>query len=432
LGALPLGPKQYEGFNYLGLGAILLIVTAALVLLTAQRKIKLDKKQVYFYAPLLVALTFLFLLAISHKVSYGNNVVTLFSIPHFLDMPFGVFRASGRFGWPLYYAILYVALYIIVSKTSAKYSVLIIVACLTVQVADLRPLLRHDLTRDYGQFVTPLKDPFWEKSAHDYSHVVIYPPFLKNIIANGDYKYLALYAARHGMTIDTGYVARSQDEPMNEYRKDLEKQISAGQIDSKNLYILPSISNACELMRHGSHCYTIDGYNLCVSKPIVSESVQSLACKEIALDDFLEIYRDRITILVISHQAYSNFSERVKDSLRAKEPAIDKSSDSKYYVFAITKNKACKFMPQNNQTWSVTFHQGDLCGKALTTDIRISLKSLYPKPLIKIECGGIVCSENDSGINAIVVNENGSVLLTNSEGLSSSDKVHLLYPNSSR
>ena len=89
-------------------------------------------------------------------------------------------------------------------------------------------------------------------------------------------------------------------------------------------------------------------------------------------------------------------------------------------------------MPQNNQTWSVTFHQGDLCGKALTTDIRISLKSLFPKPLIKIECGGIVCSENDSGINAIVVNENGSVLLTNSEGLSSSDKVHLLYPNPSR
>jgi hypothetical protein len=89
-------------------------------------------------------------------------------------------------------------------------------------------------------------------------------------------------------------------------------------------------------------------------------------------------------------------------------------------------------MPQNNQTWSVTFHQGDLCGKALTTDIRISLKSLFPKPLIKIECGGIVCSENDSGINAIVVNENGSVLLTNSEGLSSSDKVHLLYPDPSR
>lgn len=103
LSDLPVGPKQYEGFNYLGLGAIILIAITIIWLIISRPKIRLESKRIYFIIPLVVALTGFFSLAVSNKISYGSSSIILFSIPQFLEMPFGVFRASGRFGWPIYY-----------------------------------------------------------------------------------------------------------------------------------------------------------------------------------------------------------------------------------------------------------------------------------------------------------------------------------------
>ena len=142
---LPVGPKQYEGFNYLGLGAILLLSIATIRFIITCREVKFNREQIYFFMPLVVALTGFLMLAVSNKISYGGSSITLFSIPQFLDMPFGVFRASGRFGWPIYYVILYAGLYMLASQMTRKYTISILSICLIFQIADLKPLLSQTL-----------------------------------------------------------------------------------------------------------------------------------------------------------------------------------------------------------------------------------------------------------------------------------------------
>lgn len=429
LNGLPLGPKQYEGFNYIGLGTMILIVSAIGTLIIVDHpKISFHRKRICFFIPLLLALSGFLLLAVSNKISYGSSSITLFSIPQFLEMPFGVFRASGRFSWPIYYAILYAGLYVLASQVTRRYAISILTICLIVQVADLRPLLSHGFAGVPKTFATPLKDPFWENAYSRFDKILVFPPFLKNIIANGDYKYLALYAAKHGMAIDTGYVARSQDKPMTEYRKLLEDQISGGQMDPRSLYVVSSFPEIHQLSHGGYHCYNVDGYNLCVPQPISSESGKLLSCTEATLDDFLTIYRLKTIILVIAQEAYSNFSEKVKEYLRERGCKIDQLVFGDYYICAIIDGKVCKEVTEKDKTRSVTFHQGDLCGKALRTDIRIWPKGQSASELTTIECGGIEWAKNKYGINAIVVNENGSVFLTSSSDAQFPDRVFLVSP----
>ncbi|MGO8820491.1 MAG: DUF6311 domain-containing protein [Desulfomonilaceae bacterium] len=428
LKGLPLGPKQWEGFNYLGLGSILLMATATISLIILPRSRRIDRKKIYFIIPFVFALIGFLLLAVSNKVSYGNSSIILFSIPQFLDMPFGVFRASGRFGWPIYYAILYAGLYAFASQVARTYAILALVICLGVQIVDLKPLLYQGLGKVPKTLVTPLRDLFWENGSSRFDNILIFPPFLKNIISSGDYRYLALYAAKHGMTIDTGYVARGQDMPMSEYRKLLEKSISCGQIEPRGLYILTSFREICQLMRSGCHCYKIDSYNLCVSKPLSSESTKLLSCDEITLDNFLRKYRQHIVILAVSEKAYSNFSEETKDYLRERGSKIDQLVPGKHYVGAIIGDKVCKEAIEKDKTGSVTFHKGDFCGQPLRTDIRISQNRPSAEGLTTIECEGTECATNSYGINAIVVNENGSVVFTTSSECKLSNRVFLVSP----
>ncbi len=426
LKALPVGPKQYEGFNYLGLGAILLLSIAAIRFIITCRKVKFDREKIYFFMPLIVVLTGFLLLAVSNKISYGSSSITLFSIPQFLEMPFGVFRASGRFGWPIYYVILYAGLYMLASQMTRKYTISILSICLIVQLADLKPLLSQNLTPAPKQLQSHLKDPFWENTSSEVNKVIVYPPFLKNIIDDNDYKYLALYAARHGMAINTGYVARTQDKLMSEYRRDLEDEISRGQTDPKNLYILRGLPQICELMRSGYNCYNIDGYNLCVSKSISSGSSKPLGCAEVTLDNFLAKFDQRIVILAIDQLAYSSFSEKLKDYFKERGSKIDQLRPGDHYVGALIGDRVCGEVVEKGEKWSVTFHQGDLCGKMLRTDVRISSKTRSVTARTTIECGGIECAKNDLGINAIVVNDSGAVLLTSSSGGQFSDHVFLV------
>ena len=254
----------------------------------------------------------------------------------------------------------------------------------------------------------------------------MYPPFLKNIIDDNDYKYLALYAARHRMAIDTGYVARTQDKLMSEYRRDLEDEISHGQTDPNNLYILRGFPQICELMRSGFNCYDIDGYNLCVSKPISSESAQLLSYAEVNLDKFLRKYSQHVVILSIGEKVYSNFPQEVKDYFTERGSKIDQLRSGDQYVGALIGDRVCGEVLEKGEKWSVTFHQGDLCGKMLRTDVRISSKARSVTARTTIECGGIECAKNDLGINAIVVNDSGAVLLTSSSGGQFSDHVFLV------
>ena len=89
---------QYEGFQYLGLG--LLLGVASLFLFAGSRK---TMRTIVFRQPgLVLSCLVLTLIAVSNRIYFGHHLLLSFHAPPGA----GIFRTSGRFFWPVGYAVL--------------------------------------------------------------------------------------------------------------------------------------------------------------------------------------------------------------------------------------------------------------------------------------------------------------------------------------
>jgi hypothetical protein len=134
---------QYEGFAYLGAGAI-----AAGVLALAARRRASGRVQLQEPSPIprarwvavVGACGFLALWALSLRASIGPWMLPEFPVPALLQKVLGVFRASGRLVWPLTYLVMGVSLVAVQRLRGAAW---LIPALLVLQAVDLQAKLRE-------------------------------------------------------------------------------------------------------------------------------------------------------------------------------------------------------------------------------------------------------------------------------------------------
>src|SRR5690606_34173054 len=111
----------------------------------------------------------------------------------------GVFRASGRMLWPVYYVLVLLALVLVVRAYDRRTALVLIAIALVVQIVDGAPgraAVRSVWTQPVASaWDTPLRDPFWQAAAQRYTALRWVPP--RN--AGPHWKVLADYAGRHGM-----------------------------------------------------------------------------------------------------------------------------------------------------------------------------------------------------------------------------------------
>lgn len=135
---------QYEGFAYLGAGMLALIVMALLLSLVpwrAQRALSAPSwggsdipRTRWAFA--LVVCVFLALWAISARPSIGAHVIAEIPLHSVLQRALGVFRASGRFIWPLTYLLMAWAI-VRLCRLPRGAGLLILSLGLALQVSDL-------------------------------------------------------------------------------------------------------------------------------------------------------------------------------------------------------------------------------------------------------------------------------------------------------
>ena len=95
-GSIGATPGQYEGFDYLGGGALLLFLLA---LPSGLRRLPATLRQ---HAALALALVVLTAWALSNRIYLGPYLLASYQPPRFLaDTVLGWFRSSGRFFWPV-------------------------------------------------------------------------------------------------------------------------------------------------------------------------------------------------------------------------------------------------------------------------------------------------------------------------------------------
>ena len=194
----PRVPMQYEGFNYYGLGMIILSLCGVLMIC---------KKYLKKFLPYLLPVIGLICIAASNIAYFDLNLIYQIELPEKLYSTLSIFRSSGRLVWPLYYLALFAVLYFfsqISSHAEIKISVLFTLLCVGLQVLDLNQFHRETAQRfrspanELPELPAEFMAAVPESALHLYS-------------SEGEAKVvdrLALFAADRGMTFNLSANAR--------------------------------------------------------------------------------------------------------------------------------------------------------------------------------------------------------------------------------
>ncbi|TQR43693.1 DUF6311 domain-containing protein [Paenibacillus popilliae] len=252
---------QYEGFNYIGLGGIILSIWT-IILLTINTSRQDVKNFLGKHWVLLVGAMIFSIVAISSIVTFNDIILVNVPVNNFVEKVLGIVRASGRLFWPVYYLIFVFMFYILIKNTSARKTTLLLLVVLTVQYADLSPKFNEfnsQYTYDY-KWDSKLKDSIWNDIGQKYSKIVFIPP---NV--NENYPSFAVLAAKYHMAIEPVYVARDNTKKRQQYNDTLMREFSKGGWEKETVYIVDGAENINNVIRNTQKndvFIDIDGYNV--------------------------------------------------------------------------------------------------------------------------------------------------------------------------
>jgi uncharacterized protein DUF6311 len=230
--------KQYEGFAYLGIGMIIIVVIAiaSVIIKCLKSKKEIISKTRKFALLLLLCLS-LFLFAITNEVTFGTKTLVQLPLPGLIEKLGFIFRASGRFVWPLYYVIVIFSLLVFSEFKINKYiKIGLLTLLMGIQIYDTQYLISfRDLPS--GDYHTALSDDKWISVFKEFDEIITYPPFETSLQYNMDYQDLCFLALEAKKPITNGYVARSNIEDKDAYRTNLLEKIKSGNIGKNQLII---------------------------------------------------------------------------------------------------------------------------------------------------------------------------------------------------
>ena len=254
---------NYDGFNYLGLGVLLMVACAAGIRMiqTVLRRWS-PWKTLRRHGILLLVCACLTVFAVSNVVTANGATLLEIPLPLRLLRLASSFRSSGRLFWPVYYLILAYSIKTLQDVLPAKRAAILLCVVAVIQIWDISPALleRRQMLANYEQpaeFASGLQSDFWQQAAEEYDHLVTLSDTTKDTL------YLALWAADAGMTTDDPFAARSDQQALNTRRETTIQQLEQGQLQPDCLYLTDSegiFLRLADQLQDQAFCAKIDGH----------------------------------------------------------------------------------------------------------------------------------------------------------------------------
>ncbi len=263
---LAMGGRQYEGFAYLGLGTIgLLLLRVGLLW-----KFRPSRSEFVAWLPLGLALAVMSFYALSNLVTVAGKPIADFSGLYAKLGPWpSVFRSSGRFVWPLF-AWLTMTAALAVSRLKTPWvRQFVLGGAVLLQLVDF-DATRTPLRKPYPVF-EPFKEPTWAL-LKDYRHVVIHPiqiqwtcPFNHDLVAK-----LSWEAATQHLSINSGHVGRAPPGT------DCNRHFAPSELRDDTVYLPYFAPFLSDFTNAGFICAPVEGHALCVSPARPTALLQEL------------------------------------------------------------------------------------------------------------------------------------------------------------
>jgi len=237
--------NSFEGFNYLGLGVILLGCSILFYALPTSftKCTQLIFRGIGKWPALALGLLCLTAFAITHLVGIGSFEYIL-NLPQSIINIANHFRASGRMFWPAYYLLILTILYFVIRLFSTRVTIILLTLAVLIQYIDTSKMWL-DLRAKYSAppstaWPSPITDSFWQAASLQYKQVRVLMP------SNSEqhWQEIASYASAHQMPTDATYLARVSNSALKKAEQTAKTAILTGNYDLQTLYFIvgPTLS----------------------------------------------------------------------------------------------------------------------------------------------------------------------------------------------
>jgi hypothetical protein len=225
--------NNYEGFVYLGLGLIaVLLISLPMMAKHYQKLIKLLRGHVFIFL-CLICLT---LFALSNNIGIGAWTFTLPLTPKLFSIA-SILRASARMFWPVFYVIAITGIYFLIRGYSKRISMAILGIALAVQIFDTSGAwleIKNKINHPGVQPVSSLSDPFWADAAKYYKKVVRVPVWNEQAI----WEKFANYAAQNQLGTNSVFMGRVDQQKIERSNQKIKEMLAQGKFEPDTLYIV--------------------------------------------------------------------------------------------------------------------------------------------------------------------------------------------------
>ncbi len=283
---------QEEGFSYLGLGVILMLVlcgvlsirqairsrqkSAALtdhansdskasgrtLIVSIERKSFLFSMSIYF-----IVFT---LLALSPQITIGTVKLLKIPYPDVIFHILSIFRSTGRFAWMLHYGLLALALlltchFLGAAKQGKRLLSLTLAVLLFVQITDLSPALadKHEAyTKEFADYTSPFLSFGWKILGENATQIMVCPPTGTFGLYNApDVScHLEHYALQYGLSLNVTYMSRDFSKAADEASAKHLQTRKNGEKHPEIIYVFLQKSTVPPAEESGLNYYEMDGF----------------------------------------------------------------------------------------------------------------------------------------------------------------------------
>ncbi|MDR8772443.1 hypothetical protein FEP92_02830 [Burkholderia multivorans] len=227
---------DYEGFSYPGAGIFVLAALSVVLVVLRRRQINISWPR---NGTLIALCVGFYLYALSNRIAFGGHEILQYSVPSALMPIVSTFRSTGRFIWPVVYAIEILLLFIVIALAPKKLAVPLLTVCLLFQATDLIPASKYFRERWSHRWNNPLSSEFWADAGKQYKRVAFVLP-----LDGGDrYAPIAFMASNAGMSINGGYFARVDFDKLRKVEEELLGEVNASVYRHDTLYVFNTEKN---------------------------------------------------------------------------------------------------------------------------------------------------------------------------------------------
>ncbi|WP_456282552.1 DUF6311 domain-containing protein [Cupriavidus sp. JZ107] len=221
---------NYEGFSYPGAGMFVLALLVVALLAFRWRHARFAWRPAF---PLVAVCAIFYVYALSNRIAFGGHELIQFQVPAIFEKVVSTFRSTGRFIWPVLYAVEILLLVLLLRLSPKRLLVPALAVILLFQATDLLNASAFFRARWAQRWDNPLKSAFWNDVPKQYKRIA----FVLPLDGGERYAPIAFLASNARMSINGGYFARVDFDKLKAMEDELLAAIETGNFREDTLYI---------------------------------------------------------------------------------------------------------------------------------------------------------------------------------------------------